>query len=115
MGPIRQLFSTSPDLKKTESNKKIDKANDNSQNKTENDAVKGVSKDQVNISNKGRELLSLKVEAENYLKEIKEGEVISPQEIDAIKEKIAAKYYFDEEVISDLVDKLASLPDYMNK
>jgi len=115
MGPIRQLFSTSPDLKKAESNKKLNKPSENDQSGKETGAVKSSSKDQVQISNQGRELLSLKVEAENYLKEIKEAEVISPQEIDAIKEKIASKYYFDEDVISDLVDKLVNLPDYMNK
>ncbi len=115
MGPIRQLFQSSPDLKKTDSNKKINKSNDNGQNGKETGAVANSSKDQVQISPQARELLSLKVEAENYLKEIKESEIISPQEIDAIKEKIASKYYFDEEVINDLVDKLVSLPDYMNK
>ncbi|KAA3617654.1 MAG: hypothetical protein D8M58_01140 [Calditrichaeota bacterium] len=115
MGPIRQLFSTSPDLKKAESNKKIGKPTDNDPGAKETNAAGNASKDQVEISNKGRELLSLKVEAENYLKEIKESEVISPQEVDAIKEKIASKYYFDEDVISDLVDKLVNLPDYMNR
>lgn len=115
MGPIRQLFSTSPDLKKAVSNKKTDKFNENEQGGKETSAVKGNSKDQVQISNHGRELLLLKIEAENYLKDIKGSEVISQGEIDAIKEKIASKYYFDEEVISDLVDKLASLPDYMLK
>ncbi len=115
MGPIRQLFSTSPDLKKTESSKKLTQRSETEEGGKTTGTANNGSKDQVQISSKGRELLSLKVEAEQYLQEVKQSETISPQEVDAIKERIAARYYFDEEVISDLVDKLVSLPDYMSK
>lgn len=115
MGPIKQLFSTSPDLKKTDTNKKLNKVNDTgSKEDNKSSAVESSAKDQVQISNKGRELLILKTEAENYLKDIKESEVVSPQELDAIKERIASKYYFEKEVIDDLVDRLINLPNYMD-
>ncbi|MCB0281014.1 MAG: hypothetical protein H6627_11650 [Calditrichae bacterium] len=115
MGPIKQLFSTSPDLKKTDTNKKLNKSNESASNKDQNSAsVKSTQKDQVQISSKGRELLTLKIEAESYLKDIKESETVSPQELDAIKEKIASKYYFEKEVIDDLVDRLMNLPNYMD-
>ena len=113
MGPIRQLFATSPDLKKTDSNKKLSKSHENNDAK-ENAPANNNSKDQVQISEKGRELLTLKLEAQNYLKDIKESEIVSQKQIDDIKEKIASKYYFDEEVISDLVDRLLNMPNYMN-
>jgi len=117
MGPIGKLFSNSPDLKKTEANKKTAKSEENKSNSTQaaGQVKSGSSKDQVQISSKARELLTLKMEAESYIKEVKETELISPQEIDAIKEKIASKYYFDEEVINDLVDRLVSLPNYMDQ
>lgn len=112
MGPIRQLFSNTPDLKKTDTQKKINDTSAKKTGTTENSSKPASGKDQVQISDKGRELLTLKAETENYLNNIREAELISPQEIEAIKEKIEAKYYFDEEVINDLVDKLAGLPDY---
>ena len=115
MGPIRQLFSTSTEMKKTDSNKKIAKSSSESNtNNTENISAKGKTQDTVQISDKGRELLTLKTEAENYLKDIKESEVISPQELDAIKEKIASKYYFEKDVIDDVVDRLVNLPNYLD-
>ncbi len=113
MGPIRNLFSTSPDLKKTESNKKTaqtdKKVNDNAK---VNDAAKSGKKDQVQISDVGREMLTLKMEAARYLRDVKSSEVVSTEEIEAIKERIASRYYFDDEVIDDIVDKLISLPNY---
>ncbi len=50
MGPIGKLFSTSPDLKKTEANKKTAK-NDEGKNQNTQDAsqIKSGSKDQVQI------------------------------------------------------------------
>jgi len=113
MGPIRNLFSTSPDLKKTESNKKTaqtdNKGNDNAK---VNEAAKSGKKDQVQISDVGREMLTLKMEAARYLRDVKSSEVVSTEEIEAIKERIASRYYFDDEVIDDIVDKLISLPNY---
>jgi len=113
MGPIRQLFSQSPDLKKTESSKKLDKINDKEKSVSGAGTVDKGSKDQVQISVEGRNLLSIKTEASGYLKDVQESEILTHQDIDAIKEKIASKYYFDAEVIDELVDKLVSLPEYM--
>jgi len=114
MGPIRSLFSP-PDPKKTESNHKAEKSAGASPNKNASGSKVGGSKDQVNISDAGRELLSLKSEAAKYLKDVKDSEVLTVEEVDSIKEKIASKYYFDTEVINTIVDKMINLPNFFNR
>lgn len=115
MGPIRGLF-TPPDPKKTESNHKSAKTGHASHAKDVGDSkVNNSSKDQVNISDAGRELLSLKSEAAKYLQDVKDTEVLSVEQVDSIKEKIASKYYFDPEVINKIVDKMISLPNFFNR
>ncbi len=115
MGPIRSLFSP-PDPKKTESNHKTEKAKPSVHNKGGTASKVGKSsRDQVNISSEGRELLSLKSEAAKYLKDVQDSEVLSVEEVDAIKEKIASKYYFDPEVINTIVDKMINLPNFFNR
>ncbi len=113
MGPIRNLFSTSPGLKHTESGKKAGKSADpykKSEAVNQLSGNKSAAKDQVEISSAGRELLSLKAETRKYLDDVKNSRAVSPQELDAIKEKIASRHYFDDEVIEKVVDKMVNLP-----
>ncbi|RMH64477.1 MAG: hypothetical protein D6677_04655 [Calditrichaeota bacterium] len=118
MGPIRNLFSTSPDLKRTDPAKKAGKSNEQYK---KNEAVSSVStgqphsRDQVEISSEGRELLSLKAEARKYLDDVKTSKTLTPQELDKIKEKIASRRYFDDSVIEKVVDKLVQSTDIIGE
>ncbi|HED09186.1 MAG TPA: flagellar biosynthesis anti-sigma factor FlgM [Caldithrix abyssi] len=112
MGPIRNLFSTSPDLKRTDSGKKAGKAESSYQ---KNDALNKVAgngagkSDQVEISTEGRQLLSLKAEAQKYISDVKNSRAVTAQELEGIKEKIASKHYFNDEVIEKVVDKMMNI------
>jgi len=115
MGPIKSLFSQ-PDPKKANDSQKLDKSKHSAAGKDgSGKSVGKASKDQVSISNAGRELLSLKSEAAKYLKDVKDSEILSVAEVDSIKEKIASKYYFDPEVINTIVDKMINLPNFFRR
>ncbi len=69
----------------------------------ENAAGKTVKTD---ISDKARQLLSLKNEANGYVKAVKESETLSSKEIEEIQQRISSQDYFDSEVIDKVVDRL---------
>jgi hypothetical protein len=70
---------------------------------------------QVDISSSAKELLTLRAEAERYLKHVELQEGISSEEVKELKEKIAQNYYLKEEIIDKIVDKLLDLPGLTKK
>ncbi len=70
---------------------------------------------QIDISSSAKELLSLRAEAERYLKHVELQEGISSEEVKELKEKIAQNYYLKEEIIDKIVDKLLDLPGLTKK
>ena len=70
--------------------------------------------DQARISDTARNLLSLRIDAKKYLDEVKEGESLSENEINQLKQKIENKYFVSDDVIDKIVDKLADLPNFLN-
>ncbi len=81
---------------------------------TEKSSTKGKTV-QVDISSSAKELLTLRAEAERYLKHVELQEGISSEEVKELKEKIAQNYYLKEEIIDKIVDKLLDLPGLTKK
>ncbi|APF18189.1 hypothetical protein [Caldithrix abyssi] len=88
---------------------------DKTQNSTgakRNNSAKNVKSDtasrsvNTNISPEAKHLLELKSEASQFLDKVKSAQTITPEEIDQIKERITSQYYFDSQVIDQIVDKM---------
>ncbi len=60
----------------------------------------------TDISPEAKHLLELKNEASKYLDKVKDAETLSPEQIDQIKERISSQYYFDSQVIDQIVEKM---------
>ncbi len=58
------------------------------------------------ISPEAKHLLDLKNEASQYLDQVKKAETLSQERIDQIKERISSQYYFDSQVIDQIVEKM---------
>jgi len=110
MGFIKTILgSASPDVNKVDSKKIGSNPKAARSQKTESADRTG---DKANISGQGRELYNIRQEASQYTGLITNTEVLTNQEIDSIKGKIASNYYFDSEVIDKVVDKLLTLPNF---
>ncbi len=70
--------------------------------------------DQARISDTARNLLSLRMDAKKYLDDVKQGETLSENEIEQLKQKIENKYFVSDTVIDKIVDKLVDLPNFLN-
>ena len=113
MGPLKSIVGLSQDIGKSEEAKETKKVEKPSRfNKKVNGQKTAVNTDVAHISSAGREMLLLKMEAQKYVDDVGRAETLSLREIESIKEKIAANYYFDPEVIDKVVDKLTALPNY---
>jgi len=95
------------DLKKTANNKNEQKA-DNTANVSER-------KDQAQISNAARSMLSLRIDAQKYVDEIEQSKTLSDNDVKDLKQKINNKYFVDADVIDKIVDKLIDLPNFLIK
>ncbi len=60
----------------------------------------------TDISPEARRLLDLKNEASQYVDKVKNAETLSMDEINQIKERITSQYYFDSQVIDQIVEKM---------
>ncbi len=69
---------------------------------------------QVNISDKAKEMIKLRAEAEKYLKMIEGKETLSQEKLDEIQNKLKTNQYLREEVIDKIVEKLVNLPNFKN-
>ena len=95
------------DLKKTANNKNEQKAN-NTTNVNER-------KDQAQISDAARSMLSLRIDAQKYVEDIEQSKTISDNEVKDLKQKINTKYFINDAVINQIVDKLIDLPNFLVK
>ncbi len=114
MGPIKNIFGLSQEIQKADKGKEPKRVKSDDRRHPaagKSGSVKG-SKDKAEISSVGRELLTLQMEAEKYIDHVHHVETLSSREIESIKEKIAANYYFDPEVIDKVVDKLIAMPNF---
>lgn len=113
MSSIKSVFGLPQDINKNEKAKELKQVG-----KKVADIKKGKggesakTSDVAQISSAGKELLSLKLQAEQYVDQVKNSETLTVSEIEAIKEKIASNFYFDPEVIDKIVDKIVSLPNF---
>ncbi len=113
MGPLKSIIGLSQDVGKSEKakeTKKVDK--EHRSDKKVNGQKTAVNADVAQISSAGREMLLLKMEAQKYVDDVGRAETLSLKEIESIKEKIAANYYFDPEVIDKVVDKIIAMPNF---
>jgi len=116
MGSIKDIVHLSPDVNRLNKNQETKKVkSDKVETRSSSAESKEVSTDKAQISSAARELLNLKMEAADYLDKVRNAETISDEEVEQIKSKMANKYFADPEVIDAIVDKLLSLPNYLNK
>ena len=115
MGPIKEIPGFSPEVKKFEKNSESKKVDDRKDaGKPEKpDANSAISADRAEISSLGRDMLSVKTEAEKYLQLIRESRIADQEELDEIREKINSDYYLDPEVIEKIIDELMALPNFV--
>lgn len=115
MDSIKHIQNTSPEFNRLDKNKNIKTLKDNSAINKDKDSTNVKSgRDQAQISNAARELLALDNEAKQYVNKIKKADVFSPEDIQKVKERVESKYYLNPNVVSNIVDKLTSLPTYLN-
>lgn len=100
-------ISRNEDLKKTAANK--------NEQKTGNTANVSDRKDQAQISDAARSLLSLRIDAQQYVDEIEQSKTLSDNDVKELKQKINNKYFVDDVVIDKIVDKLIDLPNFLIK
>ncbi len=111
MSSHMNIFGAAQELNKGEQNNGIKKVKpgDRPADK-KSKAAESSSSVKTDISNVGRELYQMKLEARGYVEEVKGAESKALKEIEAIREKLADNYYFDEEVINAVVKKILALP-----
>jgi len=114
MGSIKSIFGLPQDINKNEKAKDLKRVNSKpSEIKKPQSQKSGAStSDVAQISSAGKELLSIKLQARQYVDQVKNADTLSVDEIEAIKEKIASNFYFDPEVIDEIVDKIIALPNF---
>lgn len=116
MGSIKDIISLSPDVNRLAKNQDVKKVKtDKQDDKVKSASDKETQQDKLQISDAARELLSLRMEAADYMDEVKSAQTLSDQEVEKIKDKIENKYFTEPEVIDTIVDKLLALPNYINK
>ena len=115
MDSIKHIQNTSSEFSRLDKNKNIKTLKDNSAINQEKDSTNVKSdRDLAQISNAARELLALDNEAKQYVNKIKSADVLSPEDIQKVKERVESKYYLNPNVVNNIVDKLTSLPTYLN-
>jgi len=113
MGPLKSILGMSQDIGKSEKAKETKKIDKDVRSAKKVDGQKtAANADVAHISSAGREMLLLKMEAQKYVDRVERAETLSLKEIESIKEKIAANYYFDPEVIDKVVDKIIAMPNF---
>lgn len=114
MGTINNILGMSPEVNKSGRSSEPKKVQTAKEGKAGGKKASQVSDSSVkaDISQIGREFLTLKMEASRYLDEVKESSTLTQKEIEDIKDKIATNYYFEPEVIDQIVDKLLQMPNF---
>ena len=111
MGTIKNILGMSPEVNRSNQGKKIGSGKGSSSERAKSTG-KSSSPVKAEISQIGRDFFNLKTESKNYLDEVRNSATISTAEIESIKEKIASNYYFEPEVIDQVVDKLMRMPNF---
>ncbi len=115
MGPIKDIAALAHNLKKLDKQnetRKVDSKKDS--DKIDKQTSIGAEKDRAEISDTGRSLLSVKIEAEKYLTLIENTNIVDDEEIEEIREKVMMNYYSKAEVIEKITEKLLDLPKYIS-
>lgn len=68
--------------------------------------------DQAEISQEARGLLNLRMDAQKYIKTVDQSETLSENEINQLKQQIESKYFVNDAVIDQIVDKILDLPNF---
>ena len=117
MSSIKDIPGVNQQLKRLEKENEVKKANA-SKKYGETASTSGTTearKDSVEISSAGREMLAQKAQSEKFISTVKNSDTLSGNEKDAIREKIAADYYSNPEVVdkiaNDVVDSYQNFKD----
>jgi len=109
---IKNINGSSPEQNRIEKNTEVKKTR-TSEKKSANDSAPlrpDQFGDRADISLSARELFALRSEAAQYLEEVRNSESVSKEQLEEIAEKILTGYYYKEEVLDAIVDKLMKLP-----
>lgn len=113
MAGITDFFKVSSASVKIQKNENLKKPSDTrDESKTEKSVSSSVRTDQADISQKARGLLNLRMDAKKYLEDVDQSEILSENEINQLKQKIESKYFVNDAVIDQIVDKIIDLPNF---
>ena len=115
MSGIDKLLGLTSDIQKTDKSHEVKKARVKSDKPTKesDNKDKQAIQDKADISDVGRTLLSLQVEAMRYINEVKRSETLSDSEIKEIRARLESNYYLENDVIEEIVNKLMTLPNFL--
>jgi hypothetical protein len=117
MAGIEQFAGLSSNAQKINKNGSAKKALDKEPSKIKPVRNSKISsgKDEPNISKTAKNLLSLKIEVQKFIDEVKESKTITDSEVQAVRKKMEEKYYFNSKVIDEVINKILSLPGFQQK
>ena len=116
MADINNFFSIPASTNKINHNEDLKKTT-NTKNERKADNIVNVSerKDHAQISDAARSMLSLRIDAQKYVDDIEQSKTISDNEVKDLKQKISTKYFINDAIIDQIVDKLLDLPNFLVK
>jgi len=113
MAGITDYFKVSAASLKIQKNDDLKKPSDTrAESKTEKTVSGNSRTDQAEISQKARGLLNLRMDAKKYLDTIDQSETLSENEVNQLKQHIESKYFVNDAVIDQIVDKIVDLPNF---
>jgi len=115
MDSIKNLYNISPESNRINKNNQVNRLREEEAKASEKgkNQAKTSSADLAEISSAGREMLNLRVEANKFIEDVRNAEILDAENFASIKQKIENKYYLSEEVVDQIVNKLLDLPNYL--
>ncbi|HQV32697.1 MAG TPA: hypothetical protein PKV71_12510 [Calditrichia bacterium] len=114
MGPIKSLGGLPQEPKKVEkAENKLRATSEKAYQQGRISGEKVTRQDRAEISSTAREMLNIKELAEKYRAEGSNTSVLSREEMEMIREKVAEGHYNSEQVADDLVNRLVGLPNFV--
>lgn len=109
---IKNINGSSPEQNRIEKNNEIKKTRPSEKKNVHDNGSFRPDQvgDRADISPSARELFALRAEAAEYLDELRDSETVSKEQLEEIAEKILTGYYFKDEVLEVIVDKIMKLP-----
>lgn len=113
MSGITDFFKVSSASVKIQKNEDLKKPSETrAESKTEKSVSSNSRADQAEISQKAWGLLNLRMDARKYLDAVDNSETLSAHEVAQLKQKMESRYFINDAVVDQIVDKLLDLPNF---